>query len=440
MNLFCYNLTLKALSPLLLRWLQSRAKGQKEAWDIYGDQRFGRYPKESLGTYTTAQNNEAQAFVAPVWIHAVSLGETRAAQPLIAALLAQGLPVLLTCMTLTGREQGAKLFASDIARGQLRQAWIPYDLPEAVNGFYDYWQPRCGILIERELWANLILSAKAKHIPMLLVSARFSQRALKQTKRFGKVMRQALASLDMVLAQTYQDERRLRQFDLKHLEVVGNLKFDVDKSPQQVHQGRITGQHIKRPIVVIASTRDGEEALFIKAMQEDALRQRIRQNKTLYVIVPRHPERFAEVEELLQHSYLNFTKRSSQPTDKALMQVDVVLGDSMGEMFFYYGMAEVAIVAGGFVNLGGQNHIEASALGVPVIVGPYTRNFEKAVEDAIVEGAARRAQTPLEALQMAEYLIENQEEADAMSKAAAQWMSLHNGVTQRIIDAIQPYL
>lgn len=275
---------------------------------------------------------------------------------------------------------------------------------------------------------------------MILVSARFSERALKQTQKLGKVMKQALGSLDLVLAQTRDDAMRLEQFNIKSLQVCGNLKFDVSVTKEQIHQGQDLKMLISRPIVVISSTREGEEQMFLEAMADPELRETIKAHNTLYVIVPRHPERFKVVEKLIQSMDLSYVKRSDQPSEKELMKADICLGDSLGEMFFYYAVSDVAIVAGGFVNLGGQNHIEASALGVPVIVGPYTRNFEKAVEDAIVEGAARRTDTPYQALELAETIVADEDIAQEMSRGARQWLSLHNGVTKRIAKAVKPYL
>lgn len=437
MNRGTYSFLLKLFSPLVLLWFSRRARKAGGQWDIRSPERFGRYDQSSADSGVTQALPESER---PVWIHAVSLGETIAAQPLVRHLIDEGYTVLLTNMTATGRAQAAKFFAAEIQRGRLLQAWVPYDLTSAVRGFFDKWQPRCGILIEREVWANLIHEARQRNIPMLLVSARFSERALRQTLKLGTVLREAMESLDLVLAQTHNDAMRLENFKLKDLQVCGNLKFDVSITKEQIVQGQQIRKRVSRPIVVISSTREGEEQQFVDALLEPEIQRLTKKNNTLYLIVPRHPERFREVERIIQNADLRYVKRSDNPEPEALMGVDVCLGDSLGEMFMYYAVSDIAIVAGGFVNLGGQNHIEASALGVPVIVGPYTRNFEQAVEDAIVEGAARRTDNPEQALRLAEGLVENPDTAQAMSKAAHQWLSLHNGVTTRIYEAIRPYL
>ena len=481
MNAFLYTLAMRMASPFLLKLLERRAKKAGGYWDIRGPERFGIYKNSQVAASVDDQQADFEVnayrfqFRSPVWVHAVSLGETRASQPLVRLLLDQGYPVLLTHMTATGRDQGARSFAEDIGAGRLVQAWIPYDLPEAVEGFFAHWKPRCGILIEREVWPNLLRAAKKHQIPMVLASARFSESALKQANLLGVVAREAYQSLHSILAQSQQDVERLQELGLNKIEIVGNLKFDVNISMNQVEMGRIAHAHLQRPIVTIASTRDGEENLFIEAIlarqrqvdserklalkeaQAHAPKQQVKVNrhcdaltvtdtdistikKALYVIVPRHPERFSEVEALLRKSELNYVRRSDNPSDQQLAQTDVLLGDTIGEMFFYYGLSDIAIVAGSFADFGGQNHIEACAVGVPVIVGPHTQNFAKYVEDAIVEGAARRVRHPIEAIVLAHSILDDPDLLHNMGQAGKQWLALHQGVSQRIYRMIRPLL
>ncbi|MGH8812013.1 MAG: 3-deoxy-D-manno-octulosonic acid transferase [Advenella sp.] len=447
-------------SPLLLWWLQRRARKAGGVWDIRGPERFGRYiEREQAGPHDEDEGyaESVFGFARPVWVHAVSLGETRAAQPLVQALLDQGLPVLLTHFTETGRSIGGKLFAPAINTGRLCQAWMPYDFPEAVQGFLDYWKPRCCILIEREIWPNMVAQTKKQNIPVIVASARFSPASLRRGQLLGSVLRKALTSIDLILTQTHIDAARLAEIGVKRTRVVGNLKFDLRISPEQSHMGQVARRHIGRPVIVIASTREGEDELFTRAIAEvkkahqaewgkqgEADRQGasgIDTNRMpLFVLVPRHPQRFDLVAGYLADDGLSVCRRSTFPTDNQLRTADVLLGDSVGEMFFFYGLADVAIVAGSFAELGGQNHIEASALGLPVIVGPHTRNFQQSVEDALAEGAARRAQTPSEAIGLALRILENPELRLGMSRAAKEWLSLHEGATDRIMSALQPYL
>ncbi|AHG62772.1 3-deoxy-D-manno-octulosonic acid transferase [Advenella mimigardefordensis] len=460
MNRYFYTAILRMASPVLLWWLQRRARKAGGVWDIRGPERYGRYTERPQASPQDEDDGYAESvfdFARPVWVHAVSLGETRAAQPLVQALLDQGLPVLLTHFTETGRSIGGKLFAPAINTGRLCQAWMPYDFPEAVQGFLDYWKPRCCILIEREIWPNMVAQAKKQNIPVIVASARFSPASLRRGQLLGSVLRKALTSIDLILTQTHIDAARLAEIGVKRTRVVGNLKFDLRISPEQSHMGQVARRHIGRPVIVIASTREGEDELFTRAIAQikktyqseqaprnDAQRQdpsEAGQNPMpLFVLVPRHPQRFDQVAGYLADDGLSVCRRSAYPTDKQLRTTDVLLGDSVGEMFFFYGLADVAIVAGSFAELGGQNHIEASALGLPVIVGPHTRNFQQSVEDALAEGAARRAHTPSEAVDLALRILENPELRLGMSRAAKEWLSLHEGATDRIMTALQPYL
>src|SRR5690606_21496975 len=207
-------------------------------------ERFGRYKKPP----------QVQR---PVWVHAVSLGETRAAQPLLRALLERGEKVLLTHLTVTGREEGARAFEKEIREGQLEQQWLPYDFPGATARFLEHYQPVVGILIEREVWPNLLASARKRGLPMMLVSARFSDHALRTVLRAGKVLQEAYAGLDAVHAQTLHDAHRLEQAGAVAVRVSGNFKFDVRIQADQLARGREFAQALNRRIITIASTREG---------------------------------------------------------------------------------------------------------------------------------------------------------------------------------------
>ncbi|MDO5666883.1 MAG: 3-deoxy-D-manno-octulosonic acid transferase [Alcaligenaceae bacterium] len=440
MNRFIYTALLRLIAPFAFKLLARKAARAGGVWEIRSPQRFGRYVDADVEQSMAVSSGEAFNFQRPIWVHAVSLGETRAAQPLIQVLLDQGFPVLLTHMTATGRAMGASFFTSYLASGQLRQAWIPYDLPEAVKGFFRYWQPRCGILIEREIWPNLLAEAKSQHVPMVVVSARFSASSLKQARWMGKVLKDAFASLQLVLAQSPDDLKRLQSFGLNKVELAGNLKFDVDIAESLVREARDLKESLQRNVVVIASTRDGEEVMFLDALLKSQAANPTSPIEPLYVLVPRHPQRFDEVRQLLAKSNLTYCCRSRQPSLEELSHCQVLLGDSLGEMFFYYGLADVAIIGGSFANFGGQNNIEASALGVPVIVGPHTANFKQAVEDAIEAGATLRCESPAQAIAQAEQLLQNTTQRQAMSQAASQWMSQHRGATERTMRYLQPFL
>ncbi|OZI50054.1 3-deoxy-D-manno-octulosonic acid transferase [Bordetella genomosp. 4] len=472
-----YTLALYALAPLVWLWMGRRARRAGGDWGIFSGARFGRADDRSPAPFARP----------PIWVHAVSLGETRAAQPLIQALLERGLPVLLTHTTATGRDEGARLFAEAIAAGQLRQTWLPYDFPGAVRGFLRRYGPRCGLLIEREVWPNLLAQAQRQGIRMALISARFSASSLRQAGWMGRALRDALAGLDAVLAQTPEDAQRLEQAGARRVSVTGNLKFDLSLPAAQVEEGRAWHQAVGRPVVAVASTREGEDALFVRAIK--ALRNaqtngivskaesgdtlldmgaaaRARsQRSVLYLVIPRHPQRFEEVAQQLNAAGLTYMRRTQarkyapqdlaprampQQGQLALTQteslpladldVDVMLGDTLGEMPFYFAAADVAIVAGSFVPLGGHNLIEACAAGVPVIVGPHTFNFKQAATDAIAAGAALRASDVPEALDAALALLDDENRRLAMSRAARDWAAAHAGATERTLQTLQTWL
>jgi len=427
MNRGVYTLALRALSPLIWLWMGRRAKRAGGQWEIFSPERFGRLPA----------SHPAAPQAAPVWVHAVSLGETRAAQPLLQALLDRGLPVLLTHVTATGRAEGARLFQDAIARGQLCQAWLPYDFPGATRRFMTSRQPRCGLLIEREIWPNLLAAARTAGVPMALVSARFSASSLRQAGRMGSVMREALAGLDAVLAQTAEDAARLTEAGARPPAVTGNLKFDLALPEAQVRAGQAWRERLGRRVVAVASTREGEDSGFIDAIKRHASNSGTH-GSPLFLLIPRHPQRFDEAAGLLAAAGLAFTRRS-EGVDPSPDTV-VLLGDTLGEMAFYYAASEVAIVAGSFAPLGGQNLIEACAAGVPVIVGPHTFNFKQAAEDAIEAGAAQRVPDAGQAVDTAMELLADEARRERGGEAARAWFGAHAGATRRTLDALAPWL
>ena len=425
MNRGVYSLALRALSPLVWLWMGHRARRAGGQWEIFSGERFGHAPAPAIS---------CTAWTAPVWVHAVSLGETRAAQPLLQALLDRGLPVLLTHMTATGRAEGARQYAEAIARGQLRQAWLPYDFPGATRRFMAAWRPRCGLLIEREIWPNLLAAARGAGVPMALVSARFSASSLRQAGRMGGVMREALGGLDSVLAQTAEDADRLVQAGAPQPVVTGNLKFDLVLPAARVAAGQAWRERLGRRVVAVASTREGEDSGFIEGIKRHAARP----GAPLFVLIPRHPQRFDEAARLLSAAGLPYVRRSvgeAPGPDTA-----VLLGDTLGEMAFYYAASDAAIVAGSFAPLGGQNLIEACAAGVPVIVGPHTFNFKQAAEDAIAAGAALRAADAAEAVDAAMALLADEPRRQRAAEAALAWFRMHSGATERTLDALAPWL
>lgn len=434
MNRFTYTLSLRCLTPVLLGWMAVRARRAGGDWGVMSGERFGRYRQDSR-----LRN--------PVWVHAVSLGETRAAQPLLRALLDHGEHVLLTHLTVTGLEEGQRAFAREIAEGQLEQQWLPYDFPGATARFLDHYRPAVGILIEREIWPNLLASARARKLPMMLVSARFSDHALRTVLRAGKVLQEAYAGLAAVHAQTLQDAQRLEQAGALAVRVSGNFKFDIQIPQDQVDKGKEFAEALNRRIVTIASTREGEDEMFIQAIQKHVRRMQAQGQEpheaVTFRLVPRHPQRFEAAAQMLADAELPFERRSATLAGsdccasavRAARNAVVLLGDTVGEMVRNYASSHVAIIGGSFAPHGGQNLIEACAVGVPVIVGPHTYNFEQAVNDAIHEGAALRAQDAEAALQLALQLLDDPRRLAQMGEAAEDWVRQHAGAVQRVMDS-----
>jgi len=383
-----------------------------------------------------------------IWIHAVSVGETRAAQPLIEAYLQQGKSILLTCMTPNGRRTGAAIFAEAIAQGRLQQVYLPYDLCWSVERFLKVAMPTLGLFMETEAWPTIVFRAAEIKLPVYLINARLSERSARRVAHFGSAGRALFQAFAGILAQTELDAGRYRALGVKQCEVVGNLKFDVMLSPTLVERGLAWHAHLEknnRLMVCAASTREGEEAIILEAWQ--ALLETSTSPPPLLCIVPRHPERFAEVAELIRASGLTVVQRSEMDLDAADLQnrIDlktaVVLGDSMGEMPLYYCASDLVVMGGSLMPLGGQNLIEACAAGCPVILGEHTFNFQQASQDAIDCGAAMRVEgngshsTSLAAAM--NRILQDKQQRQAMGEAALRYAAHYQGATTRIMAALQ---
>jgi 3-deoxy-D-manno-octulosonic-acid transferase len=347
-------------------------------------------------------------------VHAVSVGEARAAEPLVRAL-ARTLPdhrVLVTCTTAAGRETLKQVYGESIDT-----VWLPYDFPESAQAFLEHFRPRLGVLIETELWPNLIARCAANCVPLLLASARMSEKSARGYRRFASLTRPAFEALGAVCAQSAADAERIASLGARAVEVAGNLKFDVALDGAQLAAGRAWRQALGRPVVLLASTRDGEEQLFLDH----------RTAEELLLIVPRHARRFDEVAALAQ------SRRTQQPVPGRGDRVH--LGDTMGEMAFYYGACDVAIIGGSFAPLGGQNLIEALAAGVPVVLGPHMFNFAEPTRLALDAGAAVQAADATSALNAARELLRDAGKRKRMGEAGRAMCEAHRGATERHLAA-----
>ena len=412
-----YNLLVWAAQPLLRRKLARRAVAEP-GYAVAVHERFGQYTQP------------AELSRSLVWVHAVSLGESRAAAILLKALreALPGVRILLTHGTATGRAEGAKL----LQPGDV-QVWQPWDTPAAVQAFLKHFKPCVGLLMETEVWPNLVLQSARSGVPVALVNARMSEKSLHSALRWARLMRPSYAALRAVWAQTEADAQRLRALGASVQAVTGNLKFDAQPDAAQVAQAQAWRAALQRPVCLLASSREGEEALWLQALQQDPVQV------VHWLIVPRHPQRVDEVEALLHGAGLSVSRRSTwrDAGPAAQAHAQVWLGDSLGEMALYYSLADVALLGGSFEPLGGQNLIEAAACACPVVMGPHTFNFLEVAQQAEDAGAARRVADMDAAVSQALQLTGEPVQRQAMAASALAFAQAHKGAARRVAGLVK---
>ena len=429
-----YSLAAWAAQPLLRRKLRRRAVAEP-GYGEHVEERFGRY-----GVARPVGDGPL------VWVHAVSLGETRAAAILLAALRQRlpGMRLLLTHGTATGRAEGQKLLrAGDV------QVWQPWDTRGAARRFFTHFRPDVGVLMETEIWPNLIHQARAQSVPLALANARLSEKSLRGAQRAGWLLRPAYRALTAVFAQTEADAARFRSIGAPQVGVLGNLKFDAQPdAAQQAQASRWRAVLAGRPVVMLASSREGEEGEFLGQIKALALSGKARaapeneanaSRSPLWLIVPRHPQRFAEVAQMARDAGLAVAQRSTwtDAPPAGALAADVWIGDSLGEMALYYSLADVALLGGSFAPLGGQNLIEAAACGCPVVMGPHTFNFAQVAEQALAAGAALRVADLAQGLDAAQALAADAPRRQAMADAGRLFARRHQGAARRTAQALK---
>ena len=416
MMLGLYSWMMGLAQPLLRRKL--RRRGIEEPGYLEAvEERFGRYAPDA-----------GQGFI---WLHAVSLGETRAAAILIERLREQipGMRLLLTHGTATGRAEGKRL----LREGDV-QAWLPWDTAPVALRFLDHFKPRIGILMETEVWPQLAASCKARGVPLVMANGRLSEKSLGHAQRLGWLSRPAYRALAGVWAQTLDDAARFKELDTKVLGVFGNLKFDAAPDAAQLAQGKAWRAASARPVVMFASAREGEEKMLLDEIRAHAGSP----PKAQWLIVPRHPQRFDEVAALIAQQGFSVARRSAY--SGAMPVADVWLGDSLGEMALYYGLADVALLGGSFLPLGGQNLIETAACGCPVVMGPSTFNFADAAELSLQAGAAVRVADMTQGVQAAVALATDEVRREVVAKSALRFAGEHRGAALKTAQAIAQQL
>jgi 3-deoxy-D-manno-octulosonic-acid transferase len=401
-----------------LRWKLRRRARSEPAYAQHVEQRFGHYGTAAL-----------QA--GPVlWVHSVSLGETRAIGALIALLRAQwpGMRLLLTHGTATGLDAGADLLQA----GDL-QVWQPWDTPAATRSFVQHFRPRLGLLVDTEIWPNLVRACVQASVPLCLVNARLSAHSLQRAQRLHWLAEPAYQSLAGVWPQDEDQAMRFRALGVKPHAPTGNIKFDMEPDLALWSQGQAVRQAQLRPVLMLAVSREGEEQMWLDAMRH-AQANGLGMDRVQCLIVPRHPQRFDAVADLLQSAGLSVARRSVDGAQ--FSAADIWLGDTLGEMAFYYGLADVALLGGSFAPLGGQNLIEAAACRCPVVMGPHTFNFAQAAEMAQETGAALVRPDMASALHAAMQLLEDPVALEAASSAAWAFAQTHRGAALRLSRAL----
>ena len=416
-----YSALMSLGQPLLRRKLARR--GQQEPGYLEAiEERFGHY------------RQPAETASELVWLHAVSLGETRAAAQLVTALRTRwpGMRLLLTHGTATGRMEGQKLLQA----GDL-QCWQPWDTRGATARFIEHFRPRIGILMETEIWPNLAAASSQAGVPLVLANARLSEKSLRWSRRLAWLARPAYRSLAAVWAQTQDDATRLTAMGAPVQGVLGNLKFDATPDAAQLALGQSWHAQAGRPVIMFASSREGEEATLLQALAAPDLAQAA--SAAQWLFVPRHPQRFDEVAALMVQQGFAVSRRSTWsdgPPPGCTDKPTLWLGDTLGEMALYYALADVALLGGSFQPLGGQNLIEAAACACPVVMGPHTFNFSEAAEMACAAGAAQRVVNVQEAVLAALALARDAQGLLAARQAAEAFAQAHQGALQGTLAGI----
>jgi 3-deoxy-D-manno-octulosonic-acid transferase len=371
-----------------------------------------------------------------IWVHAVSVGEVRSAAELVNQLLTL-FPqhcLLVTTMTPTGAEQARDLFGDKVIH-----SYVPYDFPGAVRRFIDRVQPEFAIIAETEFWPNLFQACSSNRIPLMLVNVRLSQSSLKGYLWIPRTVRRMLANADLVCPQTRADAHRLKTLGVPDelIHVTGNLKFDTPVPATLVERGRelrrAWGQD--RPVVIAGSTHQGEERRLLSAFAQ----LRHRHDRLLLVIVPRQPERFGSVARLCRRSGYKVARRSSSGASLGA-DVDILVGDTMGELQMLYSAADVAFVGGSLARRGGHNILEACAVGRPVLFGPHMFHFEEIGTMALDQGAGRQVRDTAELTAVLDRYLSDPAERRAAGDAAMQLVAVNRGALARTLELIRATL
>ncbi len=370
-----------------------------------------------------------------VWVHAVSVGEVQAALPLVEALSERyrHATLLVTTMTPTGSDR-VRAGLGD----RVHHSYLPYDLPGFVARFLERTAPRVAILMETELWPNLVAGCRRRGVPVVIANARLSARSARGYARVDGLTRPMLREVDAVAAQSQDDATRLVALGARapRVLVTGSVKFDLRVSAAAVEQGRALRERwgAGRSVLIAASTHEGEDELVLDAFA----RVLERVPDCLLVLVPRHPERFEAVTALARRRGFATARRTSGPTD--CRAIDVYVGDTMGELMAFYAGADVAFVGGSLVPIGGHNVLEPASLGVPVVHGPHYFNFAEITSRLREEGAAHEVASPRELAMLVSELLTDAERRHAMGERGQAFVQRNRGAIERVVELVDAEL
>ncbi|MGO4914527.1 3-deoxy-D-manno-octulosonic acid transferase [Pseudogemmobacter sp. W21_MBD1_M6] len=421
--LFAYALLWWVCLPLVLLYLRRRAR-RDPVYGAHLGERFGRY---------------VDGLKDAVWVHAVSLGEMRSATPLIRAMLNRGERVVTTHFTPAGRREAERVFAADLAGGRFRAVWVPFEFGFAFRRFFRAFTPKYGLVMEIEIWPQMIMAARASGVPLFMCNAQYPAKSFARDQERAPFRAELMQGFAGALVKSEAQRRLFASVGVRNIAVTGELRFDQAVPPLHLAAARAARRGIAggRSVVTIASAVEGEDETYIDAIRATIAAKGA--DAPLFIYVPRAPERFDEVGQMIVKAGLRLEKRS-EVFDEALalkadpQNPDVILGDSMGEMYFYLELADRAIVGGGFNAKGAHNVIEPLALKKPVIVGPQIWTIEYPAMDAIAAGVCLQVQTPAALI---EALIR---EEPVPANAINAFFKAHSGGVARTLAAIPELL
>ena len=419
MNRFSYTLLYYLLLPVVfarLLWRARKAPLYRKRWG------------ERLGFFKAPLQTNG------LWLHSVSVGETIAAAPLIKQIQQSypDLPITITTMTPTGSERVTALFGDSVFH-----VYVPYDTPSAVGRFLKKVRPKLALIMETELWPNLIHQCSRQQVPVLIANARLSARSAKGYGRFPKLTQPMLQQVSCIAAQAEADGQRFVELGLEpqKLQVTGSIKFDIQVSSELlVDAQQLRSQWgVERPVWVAASTHHGEDEPILQVFK--ALLQHYPQ--ALLVLVPRHPERFADVAQLCRSQGFDVAVRSQQQPVSADTQI--LLADTMGELMLFYAVSDIAFVGGSLVPTGGHNFLEPAALGVPVLAGPHVFNFTEISRLLVDAGGMCQLETVEQLAAEVRRLMDQSDERQKMGEAARSVVQNNGGAQQRLFELVEQY-